>query len=162
MTTLFLKNLVFVLVVPGSVAGWVPWYLVRRWGLAVPRNEWPQWVAAALLAQGALVLLASVLEFAVRGRATPAALDAPRVLVVTGLYKYVRNPMYVGVTAALAGWALLFESGGLALYGVCVFAVFNAFVLLYEEQVLAARFGEEYHRYRASVGRWLPRLGGPR
>jgi protein-S-isoprenylcysteine O-methyltransferase Ste14 len=159
---LFLKNLLFVVAVPGSVAGWVPWYLVRRWGLSVPRNEWPQWVAAALLAQGAAVLLASLWEFAVRGRATPAPVDAPRALVVTGLYRYVRNPMYVGVTAAIAGWALLYESGGLALYGVCVFAAFNAFVILYEEPVLTSRFGDDYHRYRASVGRWLPRLGGPR
>ena len=159
---LFLKNLIFVVALPGSVAGWIPWYLVRRWGLTIPGNRWPQWVAAALIAQGAAILLVCVYEFARRGRATPAPIDAPRVLVVSGLYRYVRNPMYVGVTVALAGWALLFESGGLALYGVCVFAGFNAFVILYEEQVLASRFGDDYHRYRSSVGRWLPRLGGPR
>jgi len=159
---LLLKNVLFVVVLPGSLAGWVPWYLVRRWGLTLPAMRWPQWLGAAILAQGAAILLVCVAEFSRRGRATPAPIDAPRVLVVTGLYRYVRNPMYVGVTAALAGWALLFESSGLAFYGLCVFAGFNAFVILYEEPVLARRFGEEYRRYRSTVGRWLPRLRGPR
>ena len=155
--TLFLKNLLFVLVAPGSLGGWLPWWLVRRWGLTAPVPWGPlQWCAVPLLVLGAVILLAGVWEFAVRGRATPAPIDAPQVLVVSGLFRYVRNPMYVGITLVNAGWALLFASRGMALYGVCVFAGFNAFVLLYEEPTLIAKFGDAYHRYRAVVGRWLP------
>lgn len=153
---LLLKNLLFVLIIPGSVGGWVPWWLVRRWALAVPAFGPMQWTAVPLMVLGAAILLVCVWEFAARGRATPAPMDAPRVLVVSGLYRHVRNPMYVGVTLVLAGWALLFASGALALYGACVFAGFNAFVLLYEEPTLRARFGESYARYSGAVRRWLP------
>jgi protein-S-isoprenylcysteine O-methyltransferase Ste14 len=153
---LLLKNLLFVLIAPGSLGGWIPWWLVRRWGLTVPPFGAMQWAAVACLALGAAILLLCVYEFGARGGATPAPIDAPKVLVVTGLYRHVRNPMYVGVTLALAGWALLFASDGFALYGACVFAGFNVFVLVYEEPTLEARFGEPYTRYRAAVRRWLP------
>jgi len=153
---LFIKNLLFVVVAPGSIAGWIPRYLVRRWGLAVPPFGPLQAVGIVLMAAGGAVLLLCVYEFAVTGRATPAPIDAPRVLVVQGLYRYVRNPMYVGVLTALGGWSLLFASRDLALYGLAVWLGFHLFVMLYEEPVLHAKFGDQYAHYRANVSRWLP------
>jgi protein-S-isoprenylcysteine O-methyltransferase Ste14 len=153
---LLLKNLLFVVALPGSVAGWVPLYLTRRWELVVPPFGVLQWLAVVLLAVGATILLLCVWEFAVTGRATPAPIDAPQVLVVKGLYRHVRNPMYVGVLTALSGWSLLFRSRDLALYGLCVFIGFHLFVTLYEEPVLHLKFGEQYAHYRANVRRWLP------
>ena len=153
---LFIKNLIFVLVLPGSVAGWVPRYLVQRWQLVVPPFGAMQAVGVLLLAVGGSVLLLCVYEFAVTGRATPAPIDAPQVLVVQGLYRHVRNPMYVGVLTALGGWSLLYASRDLALYGLGVWLAFHLFVMLYEEPVLHRKFGEQYAHYRANVRRWLP------
>jgi protein-S-isoprenylcysteine O-methyltransferase Ste14 len=90
-------------------------------------------------------------------RGTPAPIDPPKELVVRGLYRYVRNPMYVGVLSVLIGEALLFESARLFWYGAAVFLLFNLFVILYEEPALGRKFGKSYQDYRAAVGRWLPR-----
>jgi protein-S-isoprenylcysteine O-methyltransferase Ste14 len=102
-------------------------------------------------------VLFTVMVFATFGRGTPAPIDAPKKLVVHGLYRYVRNPMYVGVFMVILGWALLFHSTMLAVYAVVVAVFFNAFIALYEEPHLAKTFGGEYDEYRARVPRWLPR-----
>jgi protein-S-isoprenylcysteine O-methyltransferase Ste14 len=98
-----------------------------------------------------------VREFVVVGRGTPAPVAPPEALVVSGLYRWVRNPMYVGVLCWLAALALFFASGAIALYAAVVFAGFNAFVMGYEEPALRRRFGAAYERYCRSVPRWLPR-----
>jgi protein-S-isoprenylcysteine O-methyltransferase Ste14 len=153
--TLFLKNLLFTVLVPGTVAVYLP----LRISLGRPSATG----AAALLAEivfaaGAAIYLWCLWDFATFGRGTPAPIDAPRKLVVRGLYRYVRNPMYVGVLTMILGWLLCFPARDLATYGLVVAAGFHLFVVLYEEPTLRRRFGPEYDEYRARVGRWLPRL----
>ena len=97
-------------------------------------------------------------DFATKGRGTPAPFDPPKELVVRGLYRRVRNPMYVGVMSILLGEALLFAASTLVWYAAAVFVGFNLFVLLYEEPTLRHKFGAAYERYCAQVPRWLPRL----
>ncbi len=84
--------------------------------------------------------------------------DAPKKLVVRGLYRYTRNPMYVGVLTVLLGWAAMFRGTTLLLYAFCVGICFHLFVVLYEERRLGQQFGAEYHDYCEKVGRWLPRF----
>jgi len=155
--SLFLRSLFFTVLFPGTVTVILPWAIVTRWWPA----EFPGWGAAQAAALvpiglGAAVLLHSVWTFAAVGRGTLVPVDAPRRLVVVGLYRYVRNPMYVGVAAILLGEALMFRSRALLGYTAVWFAVVNLFILLYEEPHLGRRFGDSYARYRRAVGRWLP------
>ena len=156
---LLLKNLLFVVLVPGTVAALLPWRLaVGR----TPVGGAHAVVAAALWIAGGALLLACVWQFAAFGRGTPAPIDAPRRLVVRGAYRFVRNPMYLGVLAAILGWAAWYGDARLLLYAFAVGVAFHLFVLLYEEPHLAHEFGDSYDDYRAHVRRWLPRrLGWP-
>jgi protein-S-isoprenylcysteine O-methyltransferase Ste14 len=106
---------------------------------------------------GAWVYVRCAWDFAVVGRGTPMPLDPPRELIARGLYRYVRNPMYLGVISVLIGEALLFESVRLLGYAASVAAGFHLFVVLYEEPALRRQFGDSYRRYRESVPRWIPR-----
>lgn len=92
------------------------------------------------------------------GRGTPAPIDAPKRLVVRGLYRYTRNPMYLGVLTVILGWAFLFPIGTLVIYGLVVAAGFHLFVMYCEEPHLKRTFGRDYEVYSIRVGRWLPRL----
>lgn len=114
-----------------------------------------------MLALGAGIYAWCVWDFASFGRGTPAPIDAPKKLVVRGLYRYARNPMYVGVLAVILGWALLFRALSLLPYAMLVAGCFQAFIVLYEELHLRAEFGREYDEYCSRVGRWLPRLKRP-
>ena len=122
----------------------------------------PDWNPAAvvLMTIGGLIMLRCVWDFAWTGRGTPAPFDPPRRLVVTGLYRYVRNPMYVGVGIFLIGEALVLPAvrTQMLLMVVTLWFVVTAFVMLYEEPTLRGKFGEDYADYRRHVGRWLPRL----
>jgi protein-S-isoprenylcysteine O-methyltransferase Ste14 len=88
---------------------------------------------------------------------TPAPIDAPKALVAKGLYRYVRNPMYLGLLAVLVGEAIWLEAGILILYALAVFGAMHTFVVLYEEPTLGRLFGEAYALYRRAVGRWIPK-----
>ena len=99
-------------------------------------------------------------DFAVFGHGTPAPIDAPKKLVVRGLYRYSRNPIYVGVLTAIVGWAVMFRGTNLLIYTLCVGICFHLFVVLYEERRLRRQFGVEYQDYCEKVGRWLPRFHG--
>ncbi len=156
MMWLLIKNLLFTVLVPGMVAGVIPWRLGAGRTTA---GGWPLLLVILLFAAGIGIYAWCLWDFAAFGRGTPLPVDAPRKLVVRGLYRYVRNPMYLGVLAVIAGWAVLYRSAGLALYLVILWALFHAFVLFYEEPALARLFGAEYAAYRMQVGRWLPRLG---
>jgi protein-S-isoprenylcysteine O-methyltransferase Ste14 len=156
---LFLKNLLFTVLVPGAVAVYVPlrlaassWVPPQRWGVV-------QYAALPALAAGCAIYLWCLWDFAAFGRGTPAPIDAPRRLVVRGLYRYVRNPMYVGVLLVIAGWALLFQSPRVLGYGAIVALFFHLFVVAVEEPTLRGKFGRSYERYCREVGRWVPRLG---
>lgn len=113
---------------------------------------------AALTVVGFVPLIESFLRFALKGLGTPAPIAPPVKLVVSGFYRHVRNPMYVGVITAVTGEALFFASRALLWEVLFVALGFHIFVLLFEEPTLARQFGTEYETYRANVPRWLPRL----
>jgi protein-S-isoprenylcysteine O-methyltransferase Ste14 len=154
---LLLKDLLFTILVPGTVAVAVPLLLS---GERTAAGGARALLAAALLAIGASLYVWCVWHFARLGRGTPAPIDPPRRLVVSGPYRVVRNPMYVAVLATILGQAVLFASRALLLYGAAVAGCFALFVLLYEEPHLRRTFGAEYDAYAARVGRWLPRWHG--
>jgi len=151
------KTLVFTVVVPGTVAGYIPWRL-RPTGSAVTAGS-EEWAAIGVITLGiAIYLYTAFWGFAMIGGGTPAPIAPTKILVVRGLHRFVRNPMYIGVGLAIAGQAWLFHSGHIAVYLVCVLLIVHIFVLFYEEPTLHRQFGEDYDRYRASVPRWIPRI----
>jgi protein-S-isoprenylcysteine O-methyltransferase Ste14 len=152
---LALKNIVFTLLVPGTAAVYVPLLLARN---RLAASGIGFWLAIALLIINAAIYARCAWDFAAFGRATPAPIDAPKKLVVRGLYRYSRNPIYVGVVTAVLGWALLFSAVNVLVYALCLALGFHLFVVLYEEPHLTGRFGEEYRAYCQKVGRWLPRV----
>jgi protein-S-isoprenylcysteine O-methyltransferase Ste14 len=147
---------VFLVAAPGVVAGLVPW-LLTGWRSSGP----PATVAvlgATLIALGAGVLLHAFGHFVVEGRGTPAPIAPTERLVVGGLYRHVRNPMYVAVGATIVGQALLLGRPLLLAYAAAFWLVVATFVRGYEEPTLSARYGEEYAAYRRAVPAWCPRL----
>ena len=151
---LFLKNLLFTLLLPGTVAVYLPLLIA---GGEVTASGWQLTVTTLLFGVGGVIYFWCLWDFATFGRATPAPIDAPKKLVVRGLYRYSRNPMYVGVLTVILGWTVLFGSGWLVLYAAVVATVFHLFVLLYEEPHLRKLFGGQYEEYCTQVGRWLLR-----
>ena len=149
----WLGTIVFLFVVPGVVAGLIP-FLIRGGEVA---DGVGMWVGAAAIAIGVVQLLHAFVLFAARGIGTPAPIAPTKHLVVTGAYRYVRNPMYLAVLSIIFGQALLFADLTVALYGVGIFLLVATFVHLYEEPTLHEQFGHEYDRYRAQVPRWIPR-----
>ncbi|MGH7207451.1 MAG: methyltransferase family protein [Nitrospiraceae bacterium] len=152
---LLIKNLLFVVVVPGTVAVYVPLYLARDQSAA---SGGTFAIAFALLLVGGAIFAWCVWDFAVFGRGTPAPTDPPKKLVVRGLYRYTRNPMYLSVLTVILGWAVLYQTGTLAIYALGLGACAHLFIVFYEEPHLRQVFGHEYDEYRAAVGRWFPRL----
>ena len=151
----------FFALAPGVVAGLVPW-LLTDWELRGPDN-WPlpRMFGLFLFAGGAGALVGAFVRLMVEGLGTPAPVAPTEHLVVGGLYRYVRNPMYVAVVAAILGQGLLFRQAVLFLWAGLVAAAVASFVHLYEEPTLSRRYGGEYDAYRAAVPRWLPRPRGP-
>jgi protein-S-isoprenylcysteine O-methyltransferase Ste14 len=156
---LWLRALFFVLLLPGTLGYALPIWIGSSGGRPPGALRG---LALVPLAAGTAALLWCVRDFAVRGRGTLAPVDPPTELVAVGLYRWVRNPMYVGVVTTLLGHALWFGSVGLLLYAALVASGFHLFVVLYEEPALGRRFGESYRRYRAAVPRWIPRRPGAR
>jgi protein-S-isoprenylcysteine O-methyltransferase Ste14 len=149
-----LKSLLFILLVPAVVAGLVPWRIAAG-GSRGLGHPFLKPLAVPLWLSGAGVLLWTIWDFTFKGRGTPAPVDPPEELVVEGLYRYSRNPMYVGVLAALLGHVLWQQTLRMLAYAIYIGASFHAFVLFYEEPNLEKRFGQAYQRYRESVPRWL-------
>jgi protein-S-isoprenylcysteine O-methyltransferase Ste14 len=142
---------------PGVVAGLIPWWLTR-WqpdelgGFGVPVRV----AGATLIVAGTIVLLHAFGRFVHEGLGTPAPVAPTEHLVVGGLYRYVRNPMYLAVVATIVGQALVIGRLGLLWYAAAVFVVIALFVRGYEEPTLSQQFGDEYAQYRAEVRRWVP------
>lgn len=155
---LFLRSLLWAVLLPGLFAGYVPWRYFGLRSVALDFERPSHWLGVAGMALGAILLIVCIVEFARRGRGTLSPVDPPRRLVVRGPYRWVRNPMYLGVTVVVLGEVLLTGSRGLLIYWVVWFAAANLFVLSYEEPWLGRQFGADYERYAAAVGRWLPRL----
>jgi protein-S-isoprenylcysteine O-methyltransferase Ste14 len=150
---------VFLVIAPGFVAGLTPWW-ISNWRLESPFFG----MALLRLAGGTLVLLGviglldSFVRFAVQGVGTPAPVFPTRHLVVTGLYRYVRNPMYLAVVSTILGQGLILGNATLLEYGGIVWVLFHLFVLVYEEPTLRASFGSEYELFCTQVSRWIPRF----
>jgi protein-S-isoprenylcysteine O-methyltransferase Ste14 len=153
---LWLRTLLFTLLVPGTVLGVVPLALAAsRWG---PRFDLraAHLIGFVLVLSGAMIILWCFINFVRHGHGTPAPYDPPRRLVLIGPYKCVRNPQYLGVILVALGEALL--SGRIILFGYSILLAigYHLFVRFYEEPTLRRTFGEEYVRYCAVVSRWLP------
>jgi protein-S-isoprenylcysteine O-methyltransferase Ste14 len=147
---------VFTVAMPGLMAGVVPFLITGGWkGSGAPVA--PQILGIALIVAGLAVLAHTIGRFVVEGRGTPFPGAPTTNLVVGGLYRYVRNPMYLAVAATIVGQALLLGRPLLLAYAAFFLAVVYTFVRLYEEPVLTHRFGERYERYRRSVPGWIPR-----
>jgi protein-S-isoprenylcysteine O-methyltransferase Ste14 len=146
---------VFFALAPGVMAGLIPYWLTG-WEA---KDTWAPLVVlgAVLIAAGLVVLVHAFVRFVVEGVGTPAPVAPTEHLVVGGLYRYVRNPMYVAVTAIIVGQALVLGWPALLLYAAAFVAVTASFVRLYEEPVLRERFGAEYEAYRRAVPGWWPR-----
>ena len=152
---LFLKVALFTLVVPGTIAVLVP--LLIKWDRPVAGGP-TLWLGVCLLALGTVLYLRCVWDFAVSGGGTPAPIDAPKRLVTNGIYRYSRNPIYVAVLIAIAGWASLYQAPFLLVYGLALFTLYSFFVQRHEEPHLTREFGDQYTAYTATTPRWLPRL----
>jgi len=153
---LVVRSLMWTILLPGFFAGYVPW---RYFGLnRVHFDLFRPTDAVGLfcIGLGSLLLGACILEFARSGRGTLSPLDPPHHLVVRGLYRYVRNPMYLSVTGIVLGEVLVSQSRALAVYWAIWFLGVNLFVMGYEEPTLRRQFGASYDEYRQQVGRWIP------
>ena len=160
---LFLKNLLFTLLVPGVVVWWVPLHWFERYPRWPVPAAWggPQYAALALAALAAALFLWCQGLFAVRGRGTPAPFDPPKKFIRRGPYKWVRNPMYLAVFALVAAEALFLRSWHIGVYLVLLACLIHVWVLVYEEEALRRNFGAMYEDYRREVPRWLPRPPRP-
>lgn len=151
-----LRSFLFLLVAPGTIAFYIPLALFRS-GPQIETGFFA-YFAFPLWAIGALILLWCFWDFTFMGRGTPAPIDPPKELVATGFYRYVRNPMYVGIILILLGHFLWFQFIRLLIYAGIVFLAFHLFVTLYEEPTLKRKFGASYEEYLKRVPRWIPKL----
>ena len=154
-----LGSVVFFFAAPGTVGALVPWWM-SRWRIQAtfPGSSVFRLVGAILVIAGILVLTDSFARFALQGLGTPAPVSPPRRLVATGLYRYVRNPMYLAVVSAIVEQALFFGSLGLLAYVALLAIIVHLFVVGYEEPKLRTSFEDEYEAFCANVPRWRPRL----
>lgn len=158
-TWLFLRSAFWTIAFPGFFAGYVPW---RWFGVSRVDLRWTNPLhlfGVLLIALGAILLLTCIYEFAARGRGTLSPVDPARELVVQGLYRYVRNPMYLSVLTIVAGEIILTRSSALLWYWLAFLGAASLFVRGFEEPYLRRQFGESYERYTRDVGRWIPRVG---
>jgi protein-S-isoprenylcysteine O-methyltransferase Ste14 len=153
-----LKTLIFTILIPGTVAGFVPWLLLQSSGEAVipPPSIWL--IGLLPLLVGVVLYFWCAGAFTFIGKGTPAPIDAPVFLVREGPYQWVRNPMYLAVFSTIIGEAILFHSLLLAGYVLLPGIAVQLFVVFYEEPSLRRRFGESYEAYLRAVPRWLPRF----
>lgn len=154
---IILKTIIFVVVVPGIVLLYVPYEIVTSSFNTTFHLGILRFVAFVPWVLGISTSLWCIWDFMFKGKGTPAPIDPPKELVVEGLYKFVRNPMYVGIMLILLGHILWFRSLLLILYAVGLFIAVHLFVVFYEEPHLQKRFGDSYKFYFQRVPRWFPR-----
>ena len=146
----------FFLAAPGTVVGLVPW-LITRWEIADSTPMWQVVVGAVLIVVGLVPPVHAFAQF-VKAGGTPMPIAPTQRLVVTGFNRFVRNPMYLGLTIANLGQALLFGSWTLVAWAATFWILTASFVHFYEEPTLVRTYGSEYEDYRRNVRAWLPRL----
>lgn len=154
--SLLLRNLFFTLLQPGMVAGVIPFLIFRKndqWQFT-SFSAWP-FLGLLLFLPGLLILLVCIADFARKGKGTLSPADPTKHLVISGLYRYSRNPMYVGVLLMLAGEAIFFQSFILAGYALLIFLLFYGFVVWFEEPRLKKDFGQAYEQYMNTTPRWI-------
>ena len=158
-STAAVGSALFFVVAPGTVIGLIPW-LLTGWQVHDPLPYWAplRVVGAVFLIAGVAVAGQAFVRFVVEGLGTPMPVAAPGRLVVGGLYRHVRNPMYVALLVAILGEALLLGQVSLLVYAAVVGVITNLFVRFYEEPTLRRRFGEQYEAYLRAVPGWWPRL----
>ncbi len=154
----WLKTLIFTIVVPGAIIALIPYLLLSRNPASFTHIGPFQLFGLIPMAIGSAIYLRCAWDFGSTGKGTPAPIDPPKHLVARGLYRYVRNPMYVGVLLTLLGEAWLFSSGTLVIYAAIVITWQHLFVVFYEEPALKRKFGESYSDYLARTPRWIPRI----
>ena len=154
-----LGSVLFLVLAPGTVIGLIPWW-ISKWKVqpAPPGFLLIQLLGVLLLVTGILILLEAFARFALQGIGTPAPVLPTRHLVVTGFYRYVRNPMYVALVLAVLGQSMIQGNLNLVIYGGFVWLITHLFVVVYEEPTLRRKFGDEYDEFCANVPRWIPRL----
>ena len=142
---------------PGFVLVYLPLWITR---FRIPAGEpwWQMLLAAVLILAGVSPAFESIRRFVVVGRGTLVPTAPTEHLVVSGFYRRVRNPMYVGILIALAGEAILFERRAMVAYLAIVWLLVHLIVCFYEEPTLTRRYGDGYLRFKQNVPRWLPRL----
>ena len=154
-----LGSALFLIFAPGLVAGLVPWW-ISEWNVQAPFFGFApvRAIGALLVVVSVVALLESFGRFALQGVGTPAPVFPTRHLVVKGLYRYVRNPMYLAVVSVILGQAMILGNVSLLVYCALIWLTFHVFVLAYEEPTLRRTFGAEYEAFCANVPRWVPRL----
>jgi protein-S-isoprenylcysteine O-methyltransferase Ste14 len=150
------KSLLYLIIEAGLFALYVPLKLLR----SGPRIETGliSWLAIPLWLIGSLVILACFWSFTFTGRGTPVPIDPPKELVITGPYRYVRNPIYVGVLLIFLGHFLWFGYWTLLIYAASALTGVHFFVISYEEPTLKRKFGATYEEYLRQVPRWIPKV----
>jgi protein-S-isoprenylcysteine O-methyltransferase Ste14 len=151
-----LKTLLFTIVVPGTVAVYIPRLLLG--GFSKPQPAFAYWLGGAMIIVGALIYFRCAWEFSVRGLGTPAPIAPTKYLVTTALHRYVRNPMYLGVALAIAGQGVLYRNLHVVEYAGIMLLTAHVFVVFYEEPTLRRQFGDSYEAYRKTVPRWIPKF----
>lgn len=157
MLSLFIRNLLFTILQPGLVAGLIPFWITSFRINNIFDKVWElhHYLGTVVFLIGFVIMLWCIISFAVKGRGTLSPADPTKRLVVTGLYNFSRNPMYVGVILILIGEAIFVQSIELWIYLLLVFIAFNIFTILVEEPRLRKDFGEEYKLYCRKVRRWI-------
>jgi protein-S-isoprenylcysteine O-methyltransferase Ste14 len=157
-TTAIVGSALFFVVAPAVMAGLIPWWITGwRFRPAYLDLELTRAVGVVLIIAGLPGLVDSFSRFALQGLGTPVPIAPPQRLVVTGLYRYVRNPMYVAVIVIILGQALLFADWRLILCGALFWLAAHVYVVAYEEPTLRRKFGVQYAAFCANVPRWIPR-----
>ena len=157
MASLLLRNLFFTILQPGTAAVLIPWLLLRGTGTPLVPDNWNalHFIGLLLAIGGLTIMMICIWRFPSEGQGTISPVDPTRKLVTGGLYRYSRNPIYVGVTILLLGEAIYFWSWRLVVYAVLLFIGFHIWVLFHEEPRLRRVFGAEYDEYSARVRRWI-------
>lgn len=156
---LLLRSIFFTFLLPGTVTGLIPFWLISSNGTGVhPGYQTVRYLGLPLILIGATGLIWCIWEFFSEGQGTLAPIDPPKHLVVRGLYKYVRNPMYVAVVTTLIGEAIFFISPAVVIEAGAFIILAHLFVAWYEEPALRRQFGDSYEIYSQTVGRWIPRF----